>query len=485
MKQSKLFSLIKHLPEKELADSLTLLQQHKRKSLKALYVVLSKAGHEEEPEASLVYKAVFGKKYSKASDYLLRNEYRLLYEWLQQYIHQQISTERNFDTAALLGYFLNLGAVELFEEEYNLAWKKALQQDDIDLLTQLSDLNLQYYLTAKNQSLANAEMITQLSQQRINLLQTQFLRSIRKEEIRIKLSERIVSAYKKLEQPLATLNNINLEELEKEDLYAQYLSKRAKINFARGEEKIRLLKNILAQEQVIRKYEPAPEEALCRFLINLAQEYYLNLNFKEAVGYYQKAYEYFEQAAMSVRETLLINYIMSLMRNEDFKLAEKLAAENSDMMLQSKLLASRSPFLLAVLKLHERDAAAAEKYVNLDNKKEGSEFYYFMRLILSAVYYLRGDIEFAVREAINLDQAVNYELNREQNLQTKISKPIVSVFRKFYSTIQSTTKHQLKEELAVLNQEINASLVSANDQSPNSILTQWINKEVSILMSKK
>lgn len=171
--------------------------------------------------------------------------------------------------------------------------------------------------------------------------------------------------------------------------------------------------------------------------------------------------------------------------NEDFKLAEKLAAENSAMMLQSKLLASRSPFLLAVLKLHERDAAAAEKYVNLDNKKEGSEFYYFMRLILSAVYYLRGDIEFAVREAINLDQAVNYELNREQNLQIKISKPIVSVFRKFYSTIQNTTKDQLKKELSVLNQEINASLVSANDQSPNSILTQWINKEVSILMSKK
>ncbi len=485
MKHSKLFSLIKQLPEKELTAIGSTLLQHKRSSLKKLFVVLSNARHEDEPEASLVYKVVFGKKYSKASDYLLRNEYRLLYDWLHQYIHQKISAEKNFDPAALLSYFVNIGAVELFEEEYHAAWKKALQQDDIDLLTQLSDLNIHYYLTAKNQSLVNAEMITQLSQQRINLLQTQFLRSIRKEEIRVKLSERIVSAFKKLEHPIETLNQVNLKELEKEDLYAQYLSTRARINFARGEEKIRLLKNNLAQEQVIRKYEPAPEEALCRFLINLAQEHYLNLNFKEAVEYYQKAYEYFEQVAMPVRETLLINYIMSLMRNEDFKLAEKLAAENSTLLLDSKLLASRSPFLLAVLKLHARDAEAAEKYVNLDSKKEGSVFYYFMRLILSAVYYLRGDIEFAVREAINLDQAVNYELNREQNLQTKMSKPIVSVFRKFYSTIQNTTKHQLKKELALLNQEINASLVSANDQSPNSILTQWINKEVSILISKK
>ncbi|MBK7148196.1 MAG: hypothetical protein IPH78_05070 [Bacteroidetes bacterium] len=375
---------------------------------------------------------------------------------------------------------LRLKAFELFEEEYHTAWKKAIQQDDIDLLVRLSDLNLTYYLTAKPQSLTHAELMAELSQQRLGLLQTQFLRSIRKEEIRLKLSERIISAYKQLPDSSAALENVSLAELEKTDLYAQYLSQRAKINFARGDEKIGLLQAILANEPIVRKYEPAPEEALCRFLINLAQEYYLLMHFKESVNHYQKAYTYFNQVSGPVQETLILNYIMSLMRQGDFKTAEQLATSNAELMLNSKVLASRAPFLLAVLNLYARNATAAEQYVNLDSKKDGSEFYYFMRLVLSAVYYLEGKFDLALRESINLDQAVNYELNRDKNLQTQISKPIVSTFRKFYTILQSRSNNT-KKDLNKLQEEISSLLQSKTDQSPNSMLVDWLLKEINSL----
>ncbi|MBK8658310.1 MAG: hypothetical protein IPN22_05410 [Bacteroidetes bacterium] len=171
---------------------------------------------------------------------------------------------------------------------------------------------------------------------------------------------------------------------------------------------------------------------------------------------------------------------MSLMRQGDFKTAEQLATSNAELMLNSKVLASRAPFLLAVLNLYARNATAAEQYVNLDSKKDGSEFYYFMRLVLSAVYYLEGKFDLALRESINLDQAVNYELNRDKNLQTQISKPIVSTFRKFYTILQSRSNNT-KKDLNKLQEEISSLLQSKTDQSPNSMLVDWLLKEINSL----
>lgn len=483
MKQSKLFSLLQTITTAEYELLCKELQPHKRKSLAKLLTALRVPQHESEPEASKVFKSVFGKPYSKSVDYLLRNEYRLLYEWITLQLSKWHTTPTQPDDCALLHFLLNRNASELFEEEYQQAWKKALQADDVDLLVKLIDLNIQYYLTAKTQSLANAEVIHQLSSQRIELLKNQLLRLIRKEEIRLKLSERIISAYKPNTKPTAPVSLVALDKLEQEDLYAQYLSTRALINFARGTEKINLLKSILKNEAVILKYESSPSEAICRYLINLAQEFYLQLNFTEAVKYYKQAYVYFDKMPGSVREPLLINYVLSLMRNGDFELAVKLANTNAALLLGSKILAGRSPFLLAVINLHARQADNAEKYVKLDGKKEGSEFYYFMRIVLSAVFYLRGEIELALRETINTHQAINYELNRDKNLQTQISKPIVAVFKKFFTLLQSSTKPA--NELVLLKKEIEESLTENNDQSPNSVLTQWLVYEINYLLSSK
>jgi hypothetical protein len=478
MKNSKAYILLKGIPPKKLKQLSESIKTHKRQSLKKLFHALAGTIKNQEPGTAEIFKTVYGKKYTKQQDYLLRNEYRLLYEWLtDQLCHEQNLSAKQRETAQLR-FFLQHRMYDLFEEEHKSAWKRAVQNDDEQWLLELSNLNIEYHLTGKTQSLANAETIVELTQQRINLLKTNFLREIRKEEIRLKMGERIISAYKPLNTGSEPLNTISLNELQENDLLAQYLATRAKVNFSKGKEKIELLNSILANEAIIRKYESAPEEALCRFLTNLAQEYYLSSAFTEAVSYYQKAYEHFHAIPLHVQETLVLNYVMALMRNEQFEQARQLALKHQQLLLNSKLLAGRSPFLMAVIYLHVRDADNAEKFVQLEVRKEGTEFYYFMRLVLSAVYYLRGHLDLATREAINIDQAVNYEMNREQTMQTKISKPIVSVFRRFYTIVQSRTKDKRKDELLQLQTEINRSLQANNDQSPNSVLTQWLNKEI-------
>lgn len=482
MKYSKAFSLLQVLPPKDLEAVELSLKTAKRAGVKKLFDALKGSLNDGEPENAEVFKRVFGKKYSKQEDYLLRNEYRLLYERMQEVVLKKQHEGSEFESPELLAYLLKHRADELFEDEFAAAWKKAVEGDDVDVLVKLSDLNLQYHLVSKPQTLSNAERLTLLSSQRIELLQKKFLRDIRLEEIRLKLSERIISAYKNVEQPYLPLQVAALDRLEENDLYAKYLSKRAKINFAKGYEKIELVKSILTDEEIIRKYERNALEALCRFWLNIAQEYYINSDFAEAIPYFAKVYEHFNELPFAVQEPAILNYVLALMRNENLDTAIEVGRKHTNLLLQGKVISSRGPFLIAVLHLYARDADKAESYVNLEAKKEGSEFYFFMRLILSAVYYLRGEVGLASRECINVDQAINYEMNRDFTKQTEISKPIVAVFRRFYHVLQHSAPDKLREELVALSQQLKENMPGKSDQSPNSILTDWLRREVEQLL---
>jgi len=478
MRNSKAFELISGLSAKQVKQLDEAVKLHKRVGVQQLFKLLAKAKGKGEPNSEEVYRVIFNKKHTKANDYLLRNEYRLLYDWLLEQVVGFLPKKDSANTINVLTFFLQHQHYELFEEEWKAAWKNAVQADNTTLLLQLSDLNIQYFNVGKPQSLANAEETKQLSQQRIEILKLDFLRKLRKEEIRANMSQRIISAYKPTELSVLQLNTLKLDELEANDLYAKYLSLRSKINFSKGQEKIDYLKQVVADQAIINKYEPHPEEALCRFWVNLAQEYYLLMDFNNAIHYFEKVKPALRSLPTALQESTLLNYILALMRNKNYLQAKQLAAERADLLLNSRLLGARAPFLIAVLHLYAREPDNAGKFVNFEIKKDGSEFYFLIRLVLSATYYLRGDLELALRETVNLDQAVNYEMNRDQTTQTIITKPIIAIFRRFYTTLLHTTGRKNASVFDELVKDINTALQSQNNQQPNSILTQWILYEI-------
>lgn len=483
MRHSKAFSLITHLPPKARKIAAERLKNHKREQLFALYSTLEKAtASDEEPVAEEIYKKVFGKKYEKAKDYLLRNEYRLLYEELKELALQETFSQEN--SVGLLQYLLENGAHELFEEELNEAWRKAEAEDDVEHLSSLTDLKIKYLLNNKTQALGTAQELATLSLKRIAWLQTIALREIRQEEVRLKLAERLLQVYKQDFEPYTLSTEINLKALEEDDAYAQYLSKRAHINAARGNEKIKLLHEILELKETIEKYEANADEAICRFLINLAQEYYLQGMYNEAVTYYSQAVPHIGNVPKAVSGALAYNYVLALMRAEKFDHAKATADEYRAYILTNKVNGGRGAFLFAILSIYAGKADDAEQYIQLEAKKDGSEFYHFMRLALAMVYYLRGQADLALRECVNLDQAVNYELNREATLQTHITKPIITDFKKFYTIINAklpVVKH--KAALKKLSAELQQAPTVHGDQSPDSVLKQWLIAELNKIIN--
>ncbi|MCS6818659.1 MAG: hypothetical protein NZ522_01820, partial [Chitinophagales bacterium] len=409
---SKLFLLLRSIPKSHLEWLKENALELKKSSQRTLFeLMLEYLNNDDEPSHNIAFTKIFGKPYNKSKDYLLRNEYRLLYQWIKKTLSKKFVDEA-VKEHSFLKYLLTNNLYDIFEEEYHLEWKEAVKSDDIDLLLQLSDLNIQFHINGKTQSLATAEEVRHLSIERINLLKKFFLREIRKEESRLRLAERIISAYKPEYAPHPSLDNIDLIEIENNDPQAHYISRKVAINAAHGLEKIKRIEALLEDTSLIKKYERNYEEAIFRFLANIAIEYYVMNKLQEALDSFKKAEEYIKYATSDLLPPFVFNYCMLLVRCSLFEIARNTAYKYKNILMENPVIRSRGYFLICILELYAGNHEAAENYILLETKKEGTEFYYLMRIALSAAYYLRGDIELAIRETINLEQAIHYELSK-------------------------------------------------------------------------
>ncbi|CAN5431238.1 hypothetical protein BH09BAC1_BH09BAC1_07910 [soil metagenome] len=461
---SKVYRALSHLAKPELEELDKQLSCHKRSSIFQLFTLLKKPAIKQQPEPSKedAFAAVYKKPYTKEEDYLLRNEYRLLFKEVVRFISTQEWNRQPEHRIKIkyLEYLLQKEQYELLEEEINEALATARKNNNLEFLLALYDMKISYNIHSKPQSLANAEETLALSTERAGMLQTELLQKLRTEEIRIKMCERIVKAYKPHYEPLPFINAIELMPLQHKDVYAQYLYKRAQINLVPPQERIAILKDILSAPHIIEQYELEPQKALARFYVVLAQECYIQ-------GEYQNSFEYFALAMplmkllpADTRDAFVYNYLMALLKGGQQEKAATIGAQYKAAMLLSPVLKNRAAFLFVMLYLFNRQPDEAERHIDLESKADGTEFYYHMRLALSYVYYLRGQLELAERECNNLEQALNYELRKEGNSQVALNKTLNKMFRRFYALRiegQATGMKELAEPLRDLMANIRST----------------------------
>lgn len=437
MSGSKTYRVLAQLSKHDIEELEHQLKQGKRESTFLLFGQLKRPAQKGQPEPSkeTVYLAVFQKPYAKEEDYLLRNEYRLLFKEIVRYIgsNEWARQPEHVIKIKYLEYLLRTEQYELLEEEVNEAWNTAHKNKNVELLLSLYDLKIMLNINAKPQSLAVAEETLALSKERAKLVQRDLLRKLRMEETKTKMAERIIKAYRPDYELEPFYNYIELNPLQEDDEYAQHLYKRAKVNLVPPDERIDLLKDIISETHMVKQYEADPDKSIARFYAIIAQEYYIKGEYKAAFPYFEKAMPLVKQLPSNTRDAFVFNYLMAMLKGGQQAKAATIGKQFKESMFRSPLLRNRVSFLFVMLHLFNREADEAEKYIDLDSKHEGTEFYYHMRLALSFVYYLRGDLELAERECNNLEQALNYELRKEGNSQVELNKALNKMFRKFYA----------------------------------------------------
>lgn len=479
MSNSKVYRVIGQLAKADMEELDKQLCGHKRESVYKLFVTLSKPALKgnNEPTKEATFAAIYAKPYTKEEDYLLRNEYRLLFKEVVRFVSLKEWNRQpeHLIKIKYLEYLLRTEQYDLLEEEINEAWATAQKNQHLDLLLALYDLRIMLNINGKPQTLAHAEETFALSKERAQMLQIDLLRKLRMEETKMKMTERIVKAYRPAYEPEPFLGHIDLMGLQNHDEFAKHLYKRAQINLLPTEARLDLIKEILAEPEIINKYEAEPEKAFGRFYAILAQEYYIKGDYENSFEYFAQALPLVKALPSNTRDAFVFNYLMAMLKGGQEENAAAVGAKYKDAMFSSPLLKNRAVFLFVMLHLFNKQPDEAEQYIDLESKTDGTEFYYHMRLALSYVYYLRGQLELAERECNNLEQALNYEMRKEGNSQTELNKTLNKMFRRFYALRiegQATGMKELAEPLRELMNSVRTS------HGFDSIFVQLLEREV-------
>jgi hypothetical protein len=488
MSRLKLYNLVKGIS----ASDRLKLKEHlennaSNDSLKLFQLFVD--GRDEDGSSDLfrdrVFETLYQTKYTKDKDYLLRNEFRVLLQKLRIAIPEVLMKKEVQETVQKDGLYLKWlirqGFSDLAEEELVELLKKQEKAEDVDGMEVTTNFLIDLQIHHKLQTLPAAEKNIEDCKKRIELLKHRAIIDIRKEEIRLKHLERVMLSFKTDYFLTPFTDSISFNEVGLFSSLAQYLRERAAANVAMGEEKIFYLKRILAQPELIEKYEDRPKEWFCRIYVNIALEYYLAGNYANASEYFELAYTLVNEVTGPVREVLIYNYLYCLIKEGNFDVARQLSEMHQNELKKSGILGKKASLVFTMIYLSENHPEKAKKFLDLDEKQNVPEFHYSMRLANAAILYGNGKTEEALRECLNVDQAVNYMLRKDENSQIRLIKECSTTFSRFFKILlENTDQKMMKDQLKTLLLDLKKIMANEGKASTyGSVLNIWIAREAS------
>lgn len=475
MKTQGLIALLSKPEQVQLAERLKL---HHRKTLEPLYNVLVKNA---DADKQTMYSAYADKKYTAASDFLLRNELRLLSREIELYIAETEAAKKleegNIQTEVwLMQRMLQGKQYKLFEICLQQQIKKAVATADFYALHLLQDLHFTYH--TQHGELNEQNYLSLLHEMQhedffgMHIAEEQSQREIRKQFLLrtmnaiapgwdTKHSYKKTKAYDKLLQQQALLqqyNNLNAQ------LYTQH-----------GKPKTDTLKQLAALNQKVAAIRPAFSAKLAGIYGNLGIEYFLMDDYAEADKYYQLA---IKSAGPKPQLDLLFNYATNLLAQDKFdKFLSLYKSRERDINADAKTK-YRFRFFAAIAYLFAKQPAQAFKLLEHDISQRPMNEYYYYRQVYALVYFETGDIQAAQRELENIQQSY-----RKRPTQTKNDKPLTAQLLKF---VQAEATKANKERYQKALQQVNASIADmAKMKVTHSVLMyKWLDKKVKERLKK-
>lgn len=429
----------------------------KRESLKVLLkVLISAAKKHKDVDKRVVFKRIFGRPYSEKEDYLLRNEYRLLVNKVQEVLAEaaQLRECREntavFDVALLRGLMKKQLWLE-FEGAYKKTVERARKQHDYKTLCQLHDIYFAYLMSQKEgQYNVFAESHAVLLQQ-LEYYKLQYCTEVAHNQSRRVVCEHLMRVTNTSADIDDTHIGIDTAFGNIKSPLINFFEAKARTFCATGQERIRHAHTAVDNLMALHSERFRVEQAVA--LANLGLAYYLNLQFGEARQYYQQAIDYAQSNKQPIDIALIFNYVSCLMKLKEYR--EALVA-----MEQYRLSIEKAPHLLfrfecfrsfSHIFLHEPEEAFSSIPATLAQRPE-AEHHYF-RFALLIIPYLRGDAEDALRESTNF--AKYFHRNKE-----KIGLPhelvVVTMYKRFFTAVLApagSKKKRMLQQLVAMQQE--------------------------------
>jgi len=191
-----------------------------------------------------------------------------------------------------------------------------------------------------------------------------------------------------------------------DDTYLQYLRYRMEGFVGVAEKKKESLQKSLLLLDSITYYKTEKETALTSILNNLALEYLLAFEYENAVQSFEQLLQNKNLPAQS-HSFILFNYLSCLLKAKQYKKAVSVIETQFPTAANSPLLSGKTGGIKAMAWIHAGELEKAYAVLPLNLKEGSRSAYFYSRLVLSIIYYLKSDFDIALREVENILQSID------------------------------------------------------------------------------
>jgi hypothetical protein len=406
MRLSKVEKLVNLLNSKELVEFKTALRREGKSRLLLLVGALKKKKKtlQDDSFKEGIYQKLFNEPYLLKKDYLLRKEFQLLAQGIENYLVEAYFREEMQDNKLafhfyLLSAFQERRALDLFDGEYREAYDRSLQKADYYAAFAISGMNYSKYADQLHDKERNLEVAQNLNEIQVNHLGRFFLAAYRRYQVNWLYMMQLRFPFSAQISP-EEYPAVQLEQFQSEQ--AAYLFEKAKNLLLPNEQRVKATIKNLAFAKERQKDSPFFQEEVKYCLSELVNLYKMLHDYRRVEKYYLEFLQLDQVPGDLHRLAVLIDYIGKLLAQhrlrEAFVLIEKNEAEINQV--------DKYKVMLRCLKTaaYALDADAPKLFLELPKSFEDYNIAvtHFFRLMYAIQAWLAGEPVQAQREIENL-----------------------------------------------------------------------------------
>lgn len=431
-----------------------------------------------EKEKKSLFKKLFEEVYTPKKDYLLRNEFRLFTQHIEQILVQgaiKKEVEKN-DTSFhyyLLKTLQEKKALQLFKKEYSDTYEKAVEHEDYYAahnITGLNFVNFTQFLNLKDKDLPYVEKLNEL---KLHHLSCYYLTEFRQTQIDEQFIYNSLFPFSSEGNHLEKQVAVDFKPFETD--YSDYLFLKAKSYLDAPSDRVVTLKKCLTlAEHHLIKNETLFEKEVKFCLATLAKTHILLSEFDDANHYYKLFFERETDKESVERLTVLGYFIANLINQNCIQQAIIVLEENSTYMEKIPRLALWQQCLKIACYAFEENVPKIEESLPKTFTDYNLRTKYFFRFYYAIHANLENRLEAAYREIENLrHQTANKE--GITNLHE-----VVNFFLRYFYTLQHYPKKEKKstQNLQNLALDMQAFSIAALPETRSYFPFLWLKRKL-------
>lgn len=478
MLDGKLISCIKLLSAEERQEFYNRIRKHKRKTLGYLYAFVYK--HLETPTESKitkerVFQKTFSEEFTPQKDYLLRNEFRLLVQELEDFL-KEVTYDEQAEKHFLRNYLMRIIQSKnwhFFEKEWNQILLKYPRDPHFNY--EMQRIYQRYMMAYFTPTEANYKELHKKSLENIRQAKANYWSELSLLMSDHAYTERVLNIYSNWSYPYEVKMWMENQELEA-NRRALFYRDKALSYYQRGDDKIRFMEVMLEtmQPEFFLHDDEFLNEKLW-VISTIGLEYSITDRYEQAREYYKLGFQVPGFNRFHKIQELLFNYIGILNKLERFDDVIEVLEEQHDLLranpkISYKLECARIIAFIFTGRFREASIAILRMGQTPDKFD-----YLYMRLTQVLVALAKKDADLAEREISNFLQIKTL---RDENFQ--YYKGFVK-FMSEYNTTVVIPQHPDKESVRDLHARISNTLNSGK-QELHLMQLVWLKRDLSNLI---